>query len=126
MHGYDNLTYELTTGSYRSSTTRHYRDEQNRAVEVIRTAKGHHGLIVTIRDEFGGGWRTPWHMRSFTLVKTDDGWKATESGWSRHLGITDGEDVWVHRQSEIVRTKAEAEGVALVAARRNAPLGIEV
>lgn len=124
--GYEGLEYKLTTGSHKSATTRWFVDADGRGISVIRTYRqAKHGLIVTVKAVAGGDYRTQSYTRYFELMKTEEGWVVRSEGWDRHVGMPD-EDRWVRLLSWAVRTKAEAEGMALTAARAGVALGDEV
>ena len=77
--------FKLTTGDRRSRTW-HYRMADGRALELIHSRKRHgserngwhtrefDGLIVTVRADYGGDWRTHHHTRYFDLPHEADGW----------------------------------------------------
>lgn len=124
--GYHGLTLEATTGSYRSATTRHYKDETGRGIEVIRTHKARrHGVIVTVKAVYGGDYRTPSETRYATLLKGVEGWFVVEEGWGHRVGLGD-DSVWYKRTSETARTKADAEGLFLTAVREGVALPNDV
>ena len=137
--GLPEMTLTATTGTKTTprgggggGTTRHYRLNDGRGVAVQATARGSRygsgvrGLLVSVKAEHGGDWRTEKYTRSFDLDKTEGGWQLWEEGWGEHVGDTENESEWVRREAGPFRTLKAAQDHALGKAIANAPLGERV